>query len=266
MAQISGIYKIVNRLNGKVYVGRSVDIYARWGQHIRSALGNSPDPIHCAIRKYGAENFDFVVLAQLADNLPDAERNQIAVYDSYSSAKGYNIGGTAGGWPTKSDLCAMDYVRRNKWLSHFQSSAKKGIASLKRKRTDAAYEAEYLQKMSAVGAKRERNIAARRGVDAEYDQKMHALRSQATAARTEGYQKQAGIAFKEKFSADAAYRARISANRKAANLKSVIARRESVWFDISVACYMRKTGHSLQEIANETGNSVAWASKAARGV
>ena len=31
-----GIYKITNKLNGKVYIGQSRDIDARWRQHINA--------------------------------------------------------------------------------------------------------------------------------------------------------------------------------------------------------------------------------------
>ena len=32
-----GIYKIQNKLNGKIYVGQSVDIERRWKEHISDA-------------------------------------------------------------------------------------------------------------------------------------------------------------------------------------------------------------------------------------
>lgn len=31
---ICGIYKITNKTNGRVYIGQSVSIIARWGQHV----------------------------------------------------------------------------------------------------------------------------------------------------------------------------------------------------------------------------------------
>ena len=33
--KICGIYKIENLVNGKVYIGQSVDIYKRWIEHKR---------------------------------------------------------------------------------------------------------------------------------------------------------------------------------------------------------------------------------------
>ena len=61
-----GIYKIINKINGKIYVGQSIDIEERWKQHeykafnINSNAYNSA--IHQAFRKYGVENFEYQVI------------------------------------------------------------------------------------------------------------------------------------------------------------------------------------------------------------
>ena len=33
MENITGIYSIKNKINGKVYIGKSINIYNRWKQH-----------------------------------------------------------------------------------------------------------------------------------------------------------------------------------------------------------------------------------------
>ena len=49
------IYKITNKLNGKVYIGQTVgSLQARWKAHLRS---RDNAVFHKALRKYGAENF-----------------------------------------------------------------------------------------------------------------------------------------------------------------------------------------------------------------
>jgi group I intron endonuclease len=58
----SGIYKIINKINGNFYIGSSVNIQNRWNNHIKSANGVGKYPIHNAIRKYGIENFEFTIL------------------------------------------------------------------------------------------------------------------------------------------------------------------------------------------------------------
>ena len=87
-----GIYKITNKLNGKVYIGQSIDIDARWRQHINAKDNYA---IHNAIKKYGEENFKFEVLLKCpVDMLNVWERDMIALYDCISP-NGYNL--TEGG-------------------------------------------------------------------------------------------------------------------------------------------------------------------------
>lgn len=63
---ISGIYAIVNKVNGKRYIGSSKDIEVRWKKHInqlnRGIHGNSH--LQSSWDKYGKDSFDFVVLEQ----------------------------------------------------------------------------------------------------------------------------------------------------------------------------------------------------------
>ena len=87
-----GIYKITNKLNGKVYIGQSIDIDTRWRQHINAKDNYA---IHNAIKKYGKENFKFEVLLECPANMLDVwERDMIALYDCISP-NGYNL--TEGG-------------------------------------------------------------------------------------------------------------------------------------------------------------------------
>ena len=56
-----GIYKIENLLNGKSYIGQSIEIERRFSKH-KSAKDDFY--IHRAIRKYGVENFSFEILEE----------------------------------------------------------------------------------------------------------------------------------------------------------------------------------------------------------
>lgn len=60
----SGIYQILNKVNGKRYVGSSINLEARWGAHLRSLRrGQHCNPhLQCAFDKYGEECFAFEVL------------------------------------------------------------------------------------------------------------------------------------------------------------------------------------------------------------
>ena len=52
------IYKIVNNLNQKIYIGKTNrSIEERFKEHIRKANQNIDRPLYRAIRKYGIENF-----------------------------------------------------------------------------------------------------------------------------------------------------------------------------------------------------------------
>ena len=62
--KISGIYKIVNKVNGKYYVGRAKNIIgSRWGKHKRCLRHNIHwnDHLQSAWNKYGESNFEFIV-------------------------------------------------------------------------------------------------------------------------------------------------------------------------------------------------------------
>ena len=114
-----GIYKITNKLNGKVYIGQSVDIDTRWRQHI-----NAKDDmlIHKSIQKYGAENFSFEVLLECpAEMLNDWERDMIALYDCISP-NGYNL--TEGGGGCK---CSEETRLKMSEAKKGKSSWNKGI-------------------------------------------------------------------------------------------------------------------------------------------
>lgn len=61
----SGIYKITNINNKKVYVGQAVNIAERWKQHIKRALGaetRTQNKLYPAMEKEGIWNFSFEVL------------------------------------------------------------------------------------------------------------------------------------------------------------------------------------------------------------
>lgn len=89
-----GIYKIVNKKNGKVYIGKSVDIENRWKKHVADLNNNN----HCNKylqddwNIYGMESFNFAIVKKCRSNiLAELEGLTIKEYDSYNKSKGYNI-------------------------------------------------------------------------------------------------------------------------------------------------------------------------------
>lgn len=91
---ICGIYKITNKLNGKVYIGQSINIEDRWRRH-RNATDDFA--IHQAFRKYGLDNFQFEVIEECpCAQLDEREQYWIEYYNSKNN--GYNMidGGSNG--------------------------------------------------------------------------------------------------------------------------------------------------------------------------
>lgn len=56
-----GIYKITNKINGKIYVGQSNNIKRRFWEHQNRGAA-SRIPVDAAIEKYGSENFSMILL------------------------------------------------------------------------------------------------------------------------------------------------------------------------------------------------------------
>lgn len=92
-----GIYRIINIINGKCYVGKSIDIEFRWKQHLRDIDDNCL--IHRAMKKYGIENFILEIVEECnGDMLNNREKYWIKYYDCCildGDNKGYNM--TRGG-------------------------------------------------------------------------------------------------------------------------------------------------------------------------
>lgn len=91
---VIGIYRVTNKVNQKSYIGQSTNIKKRLNSH-KNAINRKPDdyrgqgPLYDDIRKYGIENFEFVVLSEcLIECLDELEEYFIALYDSCNT--GYN--------------------------------------------------------------------------------------------------------------------------------------------------------------------------------
>lgn len=92
MEKISGIYMIKNKLNGKIYIGQSADIYSRWIKHKNFLKNNNHHNKHlqAAWNKYGEDTFEFSIVERCpCDKLDLAETHWIAHYSSYDN--GYNL-------------------------------------------------------------------------------------------------------------------------------------------------------------------------------
>ena len=89
----TGIYKITNTLNQKVYIGQAVNIAERWKQHIKRALGAEPltqNKLYPAMVEDGVWNFTFEIV-EVCEKSQLSEREQY--WQNFFGAKeyGYSI-------------------------------------------------------------------------------------------------------------------------------------------------------------------------------
>lgn len=106
--KVSGIYKIENKVNGKIYIGQSVDVYRRLKKHLWE-IENNNSVLYKAFKKYGIDNFTYELVEECdIDILDEREIFYIQKYNSYVGAEnsnGYNLnigGGVNRGWnPTE---------------------------------------------------------------------------------------------------------------------------------------------------------------------
>lgn len=113
-----GIYKIQNKVNGKIYIGQSVNIENRWKQHIRELNKESHANQHLlsSWKKYGQENFEFSVICTCNSyELDEKEIYYIDLYKTYNYEYGYNmtIGGTGAKRYYDTDLIMNTYKSTN---------------------------------------------------------------------------------------------------------------------------------------------------------
>lgn len=87
---IKAIYVITNLVNGKQYVGQSIEPNHRFISHISRAKTNSDNTIiHSAISKYGAENFKLEIV-EWTEDYNNAEQYWITKLNTISP-NGYNM-------------------------------------------------------------------------------------------------------------------------------------------------------------------------------
>lgn len=87
------VYVVVNRLNGKMYVGSTErELKVRWQKHLVKTNEGSLCTLHKAIRKYGRDNFDIRMIEEYPtrEAMLVGEIEYIAYFDTYKSEYGYN--------------------------------------------------------------------------------------------------------------------------------------------------------------------------------
>lgn len=84
----TGIYKIQNLINQKIYIGQSIHIEKRWQEH---CCPSADSLIGKAIQKYGKTNFSFTILEECDKNLLDSREEYFIKHYNSITPNGYNI-------------------------------------------------------------------------------------------------------------------------------------------------------------------------------
>ncbi len=87
---ISGVYKITNNLNGKVYIGGSYDVLYRWDVH-RNKIKNGLSHVMPFSEIRTLDDLSFEIIEKVADRtLPERESYYIGLYKACDPEFGYN--------------------------------------------------------------------------------------------------------------------------------------------------------------------------------
>ena len=110
--KICGVYKITNTVTGDFYIGSSKNVKHRWANHkCPSSWNEQPNnPMYQDMRKYGLNNFEFQVIAEVEpEQLKKKEQEFIEKMHPI-----YNVR-RANGWDTdKFKKCQKKYIQSEK--------------------------------------------------------------------------------------------------------------------------------------------------------
>jgi len=111
------IYKVTNKVDGKIYIGQTKNVRNRWKGHIRDAFSHNPRRrFQTALRQFGPDGFTIEVI-ETCDSRREASEREIywiRVYDSSNPEHGYNStkGGSGEFTGTKGIVKALKHVMK----------------------------------------------------------------------------------------------------------------------------------------------------------
>ncbi len=137
----SGVYKILSWIDGKFYIGSSVNILKRWQDHRHLLKRNIHRNSHLqfAWNKYGAANFSFSIIEYCEkSNLLEREQYWIDLTNCNNDKIGYNFSKFA--TSTQLGLKRSDETREKLRQSHLgKKRSKEHIESIRKARTGFVY-------------------------------------------------------------------------------------------------------------------------------
>ena len=123
------IYEIRNKINNKVYFGRTINYKGRWYNHINSSKGEKlcKYPINFALKKYGENNFNFYILS-VFDNKEQADKEEIRLISSVEQKYKYNVatGGEGGNFLTQGYIEQNIYAIKPERYEEFRKYVEEG--------------------------------------------------------------------------------------------------------------------------------------------
>lgn len=141
--RLVGIYKIRNKITGKVYIGKSVDIFKRWSDHEKSLLKGKH------INKYMQKDFNdtgmgltqlsFEIITLCEEYMLDLlETKYINEYDTCNREIGYNIVEETFDYTEDHLNYVKDYIQKHGvYYSAVYRDVKTGIHTIKQTTNDA---------------------------------------------------------------------------------------------------------------------------------
>lgn len=119
---VTGIYRIRNLVNGKCYIGKSVDIYHRFKEHREGRRSSAI--LQRAFNKYGLENFSFEIIEEC--NKEDlCSREDYWIESTGSRINGYNIAAGGQGGDT---ITSLPKERYDSYISKLSKPRRDGFS------------------------------------------------------------------------------------------------------------------------------------------
>mgnify|MGYP001580488845 FL=1 len=169
LQKYSGIYKIINCINGKVYIGQSIDIKTRFYHHKRNALVKKVNhPLYDSIRCYGIDNFEFIIIEEIEDinKLDGREQYWLDHYKAYNRSFGYNL---------------RTEAKSNKGCKHSEEGRKRNSESHKGKKLSEEHKKNI--SLSGLGKKHSEETKAKMAKSAKGKPKSEIAKKNMSLAR-----------------------------------------------------------------------------------
>lgn len=142
LTNVWGIYKILNTINGKFYIGSTTNLRKRLYEHYRelNLRTHTNKHLQAAWIKYGKEGFKFQILETIKDtsnftnkDLRQLETDYIQKTQCYKDTIGYNI--IAGGIGTLNTPCSEEKKKKISEANKGKETWNKGIAMSEEQKT-----------------------------------------------------------------------------------------------------------------------------------